>query len=54
MTHIAALTIWQRNFHQHSIRNGIELRRICASIVAIPVNWIADPENPVNLSLAMT
>jgi REP element-mobilizing transposase RayT len=39
---------WQRNYHDHVIRDQAELERIRAYIVANPRNWHGDPENPSN------
>ncbi|MFM5987826.1 MAG: transposase [Sphaerospermopsis kisseleviana] len=40
--------IWQRNFHEHIIRNEEELKNIRQYIVNNPINWAEDEENPVN------
>jgi REP element-mobilizing transposase RayT len=43
------VTVWQRNYHEHIIRDAGELNRIRRYIRANPANWTDDPENPVNL-----
>ncbi|MBC5794668.1 transposase [Sphaerospermopsis sp. LEGE 00249] len=42
--------IWQRNFHEHIIRNEEELKNIRQYIVNNPINWAEDEENPVNVN----
>jgi REP element-mobilizing transposase RayT len=38
--------VWQRNFHDHVIRDDGELRRIQIYIRNNPANWEIDDENP--------
>jgi putative transposase len=38
--------VWQRNYHEHIIRNERSLERIRAYIRANPVNWQRDRNNP--------
>ena len=38
--------LWQRNYFEHVIRNDHSLERIRAYIVANPVRWAEDAENP--------
>jgi REP element-mobilizing transposase RayT len=38
--------LWQRNFHEHIIRNEKTLQRIRQYIVDNPIHWEIDPENP--------
>jgi len=38
------VTLWQRNFHEHIIRNGDDLDRIRAYIVTNPARWSWDAE----------
>jgi REP element-mobilizing transposase RayT len=38
--------IWQRNYHDHIIRNDREWRKIRDYISTNPANWEADEENP--------
>jgi putative transposase len=41
--------IWQRNYYERIIRNEIEFDRISEYIVANPVNWCEDENNPANV-----
>lgn len=43
----SSLSIWQRNYHEHIIRNQDELHRIREYIVNNPFQWQFDRENPV-------
>jgi putative transposase len=43
--------IWQRNYHEHIIRNDNEWNNIHLYIEANPANWTEDLENPVNVKL---
>jgi REP element-mobilizing transposase RayT len=45
---------WQRNYHDHIIRDQGELERIRAYIIANPRNWHEDPENPLNAPASAT
>ena len=38
--------VWQRNYHEHIIRDESSLRRIREYIATNPVRWMDDPENP--------
>ena len=38
--------VWQRNYHEHIIRNDGELTRIREYIVNNPAQWALDRENP--------
>ena len=40
--------IWQRNYHDHIIRNEKSLHVIRQYILNNPSNWDLDPENPTN------
>ena len=42
----AGTPIWQRNYHEHIIRNKDEHERIHLYIESNPVNWMDDDENP--------
>jgi REP element-mobilizing transposase RayT len=37
--------LWQRNYHDHIVRDAAELQRIEAYIAANPARWHEDPEN---------
>jgi REP element-mobilizing transposase RayT len=41
--------IWQRNYHEHVIRNDADLTRIRDYIVANPSHWAEDENNPINI-----
>jgi REP element-mobilizing transposase RayT len=38
--------LWQRNYHEHVIRNERSLNRIRQYIADNPIRWPDDPENP--------
>jgi hypothetical protein len=40
------LTVWQRNYYEHIIRNDDEHQRIHLYIASNPLNWLTDDENP--------
>ncbi|MGH2558284.1 MAG: transposase, partial [Thermomicrobiales bacterium] len=42
--------LWQRNYHDHVIRNDRDLDRIRAYIEGNPARWPDDPENPAIMS----
>lgn len=42
--------IWQRNYHEHVLRDQADYERIANYIASNPVNWEEDEENPGNLS----
>ncbi len=42
------LSIWQRNYYEHIIRNDHALDRIREYIRYNPYNWDRDPDNPIN------
>ena len=44
----ASTFAWQRNYHDHIIRNEKELRRIREYIVNNPLTWEQDENNPKN------
>ncbi|HPU78648.1 MAG TPA: transposase, partial [Thermosynergistes sp.] len=39
-------TVWQRNYHEHIIRNDESLNRIREYIANNPSQWAFDRENP--------
>ena len=43
-----ATGIWQRNYHEHVIRNHEEWDRIHRYIEANPLRWAEDRENPIS------
>ena len=40
------ITVWQRNYYEHIIRNQVDHERIAGYILDNPVNWKQDDENP--------
>ena len=38
-------SIWQRNYHDHILRDQAEHERIARYIAANPINWEEDDEN---------
>ena len=42
-----AIGIWQRNYHEHIIRDEKDLQRITEYIETNPSRWDEDDENPV-------
>jgi len=44
-------TVWQRNYHEHIIRNEKSLNRIREYILDNPLRWDMDRENPLNVML---
>jgi putative transposase len=45
-THAGIPVVWQRNYHDHIIRNRRSLERVRAYIRANPTNWARDRQNP--------
>ena len=41
--------VWQRNYHEHVIRDEADLHRIRKYIVNNPLQWDMDSENPENI-----
>ena len=41
--------VWQRNYHEHIVRNQEELQRIRQYVHDNPFKWSEDPDNPTNL-----
>ncbi len=42
-------SLWQRNYHEHVIRNDQSLENIRKYILNNPLQWDFDPENPFHL-----
>jgi putative transposase len=42
--------LWQRNYHEHIVRNEIDLRRIREYILSNPARWNEDENNPALLN----
>jgi REP element-mobilizing transposase RayT len=43
------LDIWQRNYHEHVIRDEDELLEIREYIANNPIRWAEDENNPINI-----
>jgi REP element-mobilizing transposase RayT len=39
-------SVWQRNYYEHVIRDGVELGRMRTYIIGNPGRWAEDEENP--------
>lgn len=44
---------WQRNYHEHIIRNENDLNRIREYIAFNPARWAEDEENPLNVKTSL-
>jgi REP element-mobilizing transposase RayT len=42
---VPGVPVWQRNYHEHIIRNEIEFHNITQYIINNPINWNNDEEN---------
>ena len=42
----AGISLWQRGYYDHVIRDEGDLTRVREYIVANPIRWELDPENP--------
>jgi hypothetical protein len=42
--------VWQRNYHEHTIRNEDSLNRIRQYILDNPARWSMDRENPTSIN----
>ena len=42
----SGLTVWQRNYYEHVVRDEVSLNRIRQYIADNPVQWEFDRENP--------
>ena len=45
------ISVWQRNYHEHIVRNENELNRIREYIMNNPLRWQYDRENPDNINV---
>ena len=43
--------LWQRNYHEHVIRNESDLLRVREYTVTNPLRWSLDRENPEHVKL---
>ena len=46
------IPVWQRNYHEHIVRNENELNRIREYIINNPLRWQFDRENPDHIVVA--
>ena len=46
----AGMSVWQRNYYEHVIRNDDELNRIREYIINNPLQWADDENNPMNIA----
>jgi len=44
----SGVPIWQRNYYEHIIRDQRDLEKTQKYILANPLNWSSDQDNPVN------
>lgn len=47
---VPGLPVWQRNYHEHIIRDETDLDHICEYIINNPTRWLEDEENPDRLT----
>ena len=47
------IPVWQRNYHEHIVRNENELNRIREYIINNPLRWQYDRENPDNINVGV-
>lgn len=47
---VSGVSIWQRNYYEHIIRDELSLYNIRKYIVENPLSWSEDPENPQKYS----
>ncbi len=47
LCHTPGVSVWQRNYYEHIIRNNESLYKIREYIVNNPMQWALDRENPV-------
>ncbi len=40
------ISVWQRNYYEHVVRSNAELDRIREYVLANPLRWELDRENP--------
>ena len=46
------IPVWQRNYHEHIVRNENEINRIREYIMHNPLRWQFDRENPDRIVVA--
>jgi putative transposase len=42
----ANASVWQRGYHDHVVRDEIDLQRVREYLDSNPIRWALDPENP--------
>ena len=47
---ISGVSVWQRNYYEHIIRNAHEMQRIRAYIHNNPTKWALDRDNPQKIT----
>lgn len=47
LRHTTGLPVWQRNYYEHVIRNEESLNKVREYIIANPLQWEMDTENPL-------
>ncbi|MCZ6775218.1 MAG: hypothetical protein O7D34_02035 [Ignavibacteria bacterium] len=47
----SGVSVWQRNYYDHIIRNDDDLHHMCEYIANNPLRWALDVENPQNISV---
>jgi len=52
MRNTPGVPVWQRNYHEHIIRDDGDLQRIRQYIRDNPAKWADDPDNPANIAKA--
>jgi len=43
------ISVWQRNYYEHIVRDENALQRICEYIASNPVTWATDDEHPAHI-----
>jgi putative transposase len=51
MRNTVGAPFWQRNYHDHIIRNDADLHRIRTYVANTPLQWSLDEENPEYMNL---
>src|SRR6266545_5538757 len=52
MRNTPGVPVWQRNYHEHIIRDDGDLQRIRQYVRDNPAKWADDPDNPANIAKA--
>jgi REP element-mobilizing transposase RayT len=51
LRNMSRISVWQRNYYEHIIRNEREMDRIHLYIESNPSRWADDDDNPTNIKL---